>query len=592
MNHYRPFTVATALLLATAVLSTSLCAQEPLLPEIVAGDLGARIDSYMTRAASFGMSGTLLVARNGEVVVHKSYGLADRRAHLPLEEDMPMLIGSLGKQFTAAAILKLEMEGKLSTSDTVGRFFPDAPADKRGITLHQLLTHTAGYSYLPAGNLFEQTTRPAVMKELLEIPLERAPGSGYAYSSPGYTLLAGVVERASGERFEKYLRRVLFEPAGMTNTGFEGDSITPYRGPLVVHSYSSGNDEGAVPDFPFSEKFIGAGTIISTAADLYRWEQALATDRVLNRAAREKFFTPYVDVQGPTRYAYGWNVVNTLRNTRMIYHGGDIGGYNAEFRRYVDEGLTLIFTSNGRENGAGYRQAIMNPLSLMINGGAKYPEPPTVQLADTTRYAAFAGRYELAPGGALSAWIEEEKLMLGGEGGEAIAILSGAPPDTTGRLADVERRAKATLDGLATGKTKALEENLHPSIPMADMRDAELAWWRQMQDSLGAVTGIEIVGGAMISPVDARTYHRITFERGSMLGMYGWSGGKIVETGTDLSVAMATPFLPEGGSRVASFDLFSGRTLRATFGPERNGRASTLTIHTSRGDVVARRVEG
>ena len=233
------------------------------------------------------------------MILHRAYGLANRAEQLPLRTDMPMLIGSLGKQFTATAILRLEMDGKLSTADSIGRFFPDAPAVRRGITIHQLLTHTAGLPYLPSGNLFERTERAEVMRQTLALPLVSAPGSGYAYSSPGYTLLAGIVEKASGERFESYLRRMLFVPAGMTNTAFEREEYD-YIGPLVVHSYSGDNDEGAVPEFPYSDKFIGAGTIISTTSDLYKWEQALASDRILSAAAREKLFTPYVTVQGPT----------------------------------------------------------------------------------------------------------------------------------------------------------------------------------------------------------------------------------------------------------------------------------------------------
>ena len=144
------------LLLALTLPSASALAQrrEPVAP-IVKGELGARLDAYMTRLSAFGMSGSLLVAKGGEVILDKGYGLADRKRGVPVEPSTPFMIGSLSKQFTAAAILKLEMEGKLSTSDTLGRFFPGAPADKRGITLHQLLTHTAslGAQGAQQGNL-------------------------------------------------------------------------------------------------------------------------------------------------------------------------------------------------------------------------------------------------------------------------------------------------------------------------------------------------------------------------------------------------------------------------------------------------------
>jgi hypothetical protein len=190
----------------------------------------------------------------------------------------------------------------------------------------------------------------------------------------------------------------------------------------------------------------------------------------------------------------------------------------------------------------------------------------------------------------LTATIVGDQLVIGGEGREAIEILAGGSGDTSAMRADIEQRAAATLDGLAHGDASKLLENLHPSVPAADMRDGELAWWKRMTDSLGRVESIELVGSALLSPQSVRTFHRIRFEKGSVLGMYGWSAGRIIGGDADMTLAMATPFLSEGENRIASFDLFTGRTIRATFAIGTNGKPSTLTIHTPKGDVSARRM--
>src|SRR5262249_18517685 len=132
--------------------------------------------------------------------------------------DDPFLIGSLSKQFTAAGILALEADGRLRVTDSLGRFFPDAPAATRGITLDQLMTHTAGLPYLTRRSMFESRPRDSVMSEMLALPLDRPPGTRYAYSTPGYVLLAGVIERASGRRFEDFMRSRVFARAGLTRT--------------------------------------------------------------------------------------------------------------------------------------------------------------------------------------------------------------------------------------------------------------------------------------------------------------------------------------------------------------------------------------
>src|SRR5258705_5169564 len=136
--------------------SAVVAAAQPMAPPevIVHGEIGARVDSFLTRAALHGFSGAILVAQRGEIVLRKGYGVADRERGVTVAPETPFFIGSLAKQFTAAAALRLEADGKLRLDDSLGMFFPDAPADKRTITVRQLLSHTAGFPYLPSARLF------------------------------------------------------------------------------------------------------------------------------------------------------------------------------------------------------------------------------------------------------------------------------------------------------------------------------------------------------------------------------------------------------------------------------------------------------
>ena len=153
---------------------------------IVRGEVGARVDTFLTRAALHGLSGAIVVAQRGEVVLRKGYGVADRERGVTVGPETPFFIGSLAKQFTAAAVLRLAADGKLALDDSLGTFFPDAPADKRGITVRQLLSHTSGLPYLPSAGLFG--ARHAAIRSCARCCAERllfAPGSRYEYSTPG-----------------------------------------------------------------------------------------------------------------------------------------------------------------------------------------------------------------------------------------------------------------------------------------------------------------------------------------------------------------------------------------------------------------------
>jgi CubicO group peptidase (beta-lactamase class C family) len=321
--------------------------------ETVAGEEGKRIDGWLTERARVGFSGNVLVARDGKLVLAKGYGLADREAALPFRNDTVVSIGSVTKQFTAAAILKLEMDGKLAVSDLVSKYFPDAPADKRGITLHQLLTHTAGLESDFAGD-YDPVDRDAYAAKVLGSKLRTPPGAEHHYANSGYSLLAAVVEKVSGLPYETYLREKLFLPAGMKETGYKqpawpsGRVAVGYRGP---ERWGTILEKKWLPDGP-GWALRGNGGIHSTLADLARWERVLEGEGgLLSAAARKKLFTAWTP-EGPgadSFYGYGWALFPTPRGGRLIAHDGGNRIYSFDFRRYLDDGLLVLAFSNTSE---------------------------------------------------------------------------------------------------------------------------------------------------------------------------------------------------------------------------------------------------
>jgi CubicO group peptidase (beta-lactamase class C family) len=192
------------LFLAAALIPGALANAETTDGPVVAGELGTKLDDFLSRLADWGFAGTIVVAKDNQVVLAKGYGLADREKKIPMTTDTVISIGSITKQFTAAAILKLEMEGKLRVTDSIDKYFPNVPEDKKAITLHHLLTHCSGL-VSDFGDDFDKVTRDEIIRRAMASKLLWQPGHRYRYSNAGYSLLGAIVEIVSGRPYEAFL---------------------------------------------------------------------------------------------------------------------------------------------------------------------------------------------------------------------------------------------------------------------------------------------------------------------------------------------------------------------------------------------------
>jgi CubicO group peptidase (beta-lactamase class C family) len=344
-----------------------------------APSLADKLDRWLI-ASDF--KGNVLVWSQGAVVLRKGYGLADRENNVAYDADTVFSIGSITKQFTAAAILKLEMQGKLRVEDTIAKHLTGVPDDKKGITLHQLLTHTSGLDSDFAGD-YDPVQRDEYVKRILASKLRTKPGDAYFYSNAGYSLLAAIVEIASGVPYEKFLRDNLFLPAGMKETGYKLPAWPPARIAVGYHDaarWGRITEKPWAPDGPYWA-LRGNGGIHSTLDDMLRWHKALLSDTVLTSAEREKMFRRHVS-EGPgsgSSYGYGWSLRDADWGGRLIEHNGGNGTFFADVLRFVDDDLVVILSTNDSQVRGG---RISHALARIAHGDDVPPlKPPGGPLA-------------------------------------------------------------------------------------------------------------------------------------------------------------------------------------------------------------------
>jgi CubicO group peptidase (beta-lactamase class C family) len=294
-----------------------------------------------------GFMGSVLVAQNGDILLNEGYGQANVGAEIPNLPETQFRIGSLTKQFTAAAILKLQEQGLLNVQDPVAKFLPDYPRGNE-ITIHHLLTHTGGIpNYERRRDLPEVVQSPIPLDELIASfsgqPLEFPPGQQYRYSSSGYVVLTKIIEIASGQPYADYLENQILIPVNMAYSGY--NFLSPdLQNPAEGYHLTPGGARPAI--LTDSSWPTGAGALYSTVGDLYRWDRALYEDEILSTASRQAFFTPWMDTGQGTDYGYGWDI-GTTAGKSSIAHGGGIFGFASFMARFPEDDAVIIVLSNG-----------------------------------------------------------------------------------------------------------------------------------------------------------------------------------------------------------------------------------------------------
>ena len=288
-----------------------------------------------------GFQGVALVARNGQVLFQKAYGKAVEEWSVPNNLNTKFELASITKQFTGAAILLLEQAGKLDIDAPVGNYYPQAPNGWKDITVRQLANHTSGLPNNSLQDFNKGLCVPYTMDELIGTfrsrPLKFKPGTHWAYTNTEYYLLAYIIQAVSGESYADFLTHHLFQPLGMNESG-----IAPTLAVVseMAEGYATEGKSVRHRDYFDRSLELGAGGIYSTVSDMFRWNEALNGEKLLNRKSLDSMFTP----SSPGNYGFGWFIEEKPR--RKEYHEGSDPGFAAFEIRYPNERAFIMVFAN------------------------------------------------------------------------------------------------------------------------------------------------------------------------------------------------------------------------------------------------------
>lgn len=396
--------LAFCMLLVAPVSAQPAASSPP--PSLSPQEITLRVEEYMNAAMRINrFSGAVLLARDGQPIVSRGYGMANLEHGVPNTPQTVFRVGSVTKQFTGMAVVLLQERGKLSVNDPICKYLPDCPSAWQPITIKNLLTHTAGipnYTEFPdfMKTAAVDTTAAELTTRFRDKPLQFALGEKYAYSNSGYYLLGVIIERASGKSYGDFLQENIFAPLGMKQAGYDS-AVRIIKDRAAGYARTS---DGFINAAPISmTTAFAAGALYSTVEDLLLWDQALYTEKLVSRKSLDEAFTPF-----KSNYGYGWSI-GKRHDRQVIAHGGGIFGFSAYIARYPADRVTVVVLSNVEGAPSG---EIANSLSAIVFG-AKYEIPAErkeVQVAAKT-LEKYVGQYQLTPQLVMKVTLEDGKLL-------------------------------------------------------------------------------------------------------------------------------------------------------------------------------------
>lgn len=422
--------------------------------------IAAEMDTYLEAHRDTGrFMGTTMVMQQGNVVLSKGYGMANLEHQVPNTPATKFRIGSITKQFTAAMILQLQDQGVVDVQAPVTTYLPDYP-NGQAITLHHLLTHTAGipnFTSLADHTAWKRSPQPlqAVVNRFRELPLEFAPGAQYRYSNSGYVLLTQVIETVTSQPYATYLQAHLLQPLGMSTTGYEHSLEVVER---LANGYvflGDGYQRAESVDMSIPQ---GAGGLYSTVGDLARWSQFLfGTDHrpsgILSDAAITAMLTPHVSMdQDITHLFYGYGlIINQQVNHTHIGHSGGIDGFVTTLVNIPDQGIVIAVFSNVQ---TAEPESIARGLAAILQGRSyEMPVIPTAISIEAPAMARLVGTYQVTPEFQVTITIESGQLHIQGTGQPMIPLYAAATTEFFARILEFRITFTLAADGTVSSAT-------------------------------------------------------------------------------------------------------------------------------------------
>jgi CubicO group peptidase (beta-lactamase class C family) len=397
---------------------------------------------------------SVLIARNGQIIYQKGFGYADVGNRVPVTPETKFRIGSISKQFIATAILKMQEEGKISTEDKLSKYVPGFPRGDE-VTIRHLLTHTSGiHSYTGRPGFLKYVTLSITPSALVDTirayPYDFNPGDRYLYNNSGYFLLGYIIEKISGKSLADYLKENLFKPLGMNNTGvYTATGLLDHE--AYGYDMANGNIVKALNwDMTWAG---GAGSLYSTAPDLYTWNEAVFSGRVLSAESMKAAFTPAVLNSGEKLdYGFGWSL-SDYRGYKFISHGGGLHGFLSYITRQPEEKTTVVVLCNSTAPPAG-----INPTSnaatlaeyVLWKDMTKQSTLTSDIQVDEKILASYTGRYDYGQGMILIVTLEGKQLYAQMTGQSMFPIFPASDSVFNWKVADASIKFFADATGKVT----------------------------------------------------------------------------------------------------------------------------------------------
>jgi CubicO group peptidase (beta-lactamase class C family) len=343
MNRVFAFSIVVLLLCRLAAAQVSTSSADP---------VDAIVRSEMQRQHIPGVA--LLVARDGRILRAEGYGFSNVELQVPVKPETIFQSGSVGKQFTATAVMMLVEEGKIALDDPIAKYVRDGPPSWDQVTVRQLLSHTAGFTDYPEKFDFRKDySEDDLLRIVASIPLAFPPGTKWSYSNLGYLTLGILIHRVTGKFYGDFLQQRIFQPLGMTTTRIISEAdIIPNRasGYRLDHGVLK-NQEWVSP----SLNTTADGSLYFSILDLAQWDAALYTEKLLKRSSLHEMWTPAKLADGKPNsdhYGFGW-FIGDFHGHRVIGHEGAWQGFKSQISRYVDDKLTVVVLANLAEADPG-----------------------------------------------------------------------------------------------------------------------------------------------------------------------------------------------------------------------------------------------
>lgn len=545
----------------------------------------SQLKEYLSFLSNAGFSGQILVAEKGKILSNHAFGYSNKETMKRVTPTTAFNIASLTKQFTASAILWLEQNEKLKTSDTLGKFWDTIPVDKRGITIHQLLNHNAGFGRQVVKTV-EIISKNELLGKLFSSNLKHKPGSAFQYSNSGYEILAAIVEKVSGISFKEFIRQTFIIPNNLTHTYFNTDNLVEINHEIAL-GYNEWEEVSNCYSPPANWNNTGASNILSTAEDLYKWFTLIKTDKILKSIQRNKLFSVSTKTDEDEEYGYGWYIAKTTTGKQLIYHGGDISGYHSEFRYFPEDDKTIIILTNQELFGFGiFKYRIASNIFKAISGTQIAFPTKTIKFKKDSLYK-FCGIFQIDSINSFKIWINGDQLTLGASGQEAIDLLVPKATRIQSNLKAATENSLILINAVISGDDEKVK-NIISTNSFEFFYSALKETYIAHSNAFG---GIPVVSSLGTIPAywsgdnTSRTYIKLDFPAGSSVFYFGWTPKDIydVTANSDRPFPLIYPIIFTDTQKCFSYSLDNSYSTEMKFIENKNGIIIGMTISDENG---------